>query len=374
MNDTGKHQNSSEKNMDRQECVERLKAAVSPLMEWFEKEHRILPWRSDPTAYHVWLSEIMLQQTRVEAVKPYYHRFLADLPTIRALAEASEERLLKLWEGLGYYNRVRNLQKAAKQVVEQYDGELPADYEKVLALPGIGSYTAGAICSIAFQIPVPAVDGNVLRVLSRLLNMDWDIASASVKTTLETWLLEVIPSENPGDFNQALMELGAVVCTPNGIAKCGICPLADSCLANQMDTVMELPVKKQKKARRVEEKTVLLLYYGNRIAVRKRPPRGLLAGLYEFPSLDGYKTGEEMLQYLKEDGYTVIRYQELPQAKHIFSHVEWHMRGFAVRLDETHNQPDQSSVIFAEADQVEHRYAIPTAYAAYLSYFLEMNR
>ena len=195
---------------------ENLEQIVQPLLKWFDQNARILPWRDQPTPYRVWVSEIMLQQTRVEAVKPFYQRFMEALPDIQALADCEEEELLKLWEGLGYYNRVRNMQIAAQAVMENYHGELPADYEALTKLKGIGHYTAGAIASIAFGIPVPAVDGNVLRVISRVTEDDADIMKASVRTAMEKDLLEIMPENRAGAFNQALMELGATVCLPNG--------------------------------------------------------------------------------------------------------------------------------------------------------------
>ena len=205
---------------------------ISPaLLEWFYKNRRSLPFREDPTPYHVWLSEVMLQQTRVSAVLPYYYRFLEALPDIPALAACEEEKLHKLWEGLGYYSRVRNLQKAAKLVCAQYGGQLPADYAALLALPGIGEYTAGAIASISFGLPVPAVDGNVLRVFSRLYNDPGVITEPAVKKAFTARVMEHQPPEKAGDYNQALMELGALVCVPNGAPLCGQCPLAESCLA-----------------------------------------------------------------------------------------------------------------------------------------------
>ena len=226
---------------------------ISPaLLNWFYANHRILPFRSDPTPYHVWLSEIMLQQTRVSAALPYYERFLAALPDIPALAACEEEKLHKLWEGLGYYSRVRNLQKAAKIVCEQYGGELPADYDALRALPGIGDYTAGAIASISFGLPVPAVDGNVLRVFSRLYNDDGLITDPKVKRAFTARVMEHQPPAAPGDYNQALMELGALVCVPNGAPLCEQCPLAHLCQARAAGTTLSLPRKAAPKARRIE--------------------------------------------------------------------------------------------------------------------------
>ena len=269
-----------------------LKKIVQPLLDWYDANARILPWREQPEPYRVWLSEIMLQQTRVEAVKPYFERFLAALPTIRSLAEAPEDRLMKLWEGLGYYNRARNLQKAARMILERHNGMFPSDFEEILALPGIGEYTAGAISSIAFGRPVPAVDGNVLRVMSRLLESAEDIAQPAVKVNITHALKQIYPEQRCGDFTQSLMELGATVCLPNGKPKCRECPLAELCLARLNGKVAELPVKAPKKARKLENRTVLLLFCGNRIAIRRREEKGLLAGLYEFPNREGSLTGE----------------------------------------------------------------------------------
>ena len=225
-----------------------LEQIVKPLLSWYDGHARVLPWREDKSPYRVWVSEIMLQQTRVEAVKPFFERFLKALPNVRSLAECSEDELLKLWEGLGYYNRVRNMQKAARVIVEKYAGAFPADYAKLLALPGIGRYTAGAIGSIAFGIQKPAVDGNVLRVLSRVKASYEDVLKQSVKTALEQEVQKIIPKDRAGDFNQALIEIGAVVCVPNGRAKCEECPLAFCCRAKEKGIVEELPKKKRRSA------------------------------------------------------------------------------------------------------------------------------
>ena len=237
----------------------KLEEIIKPLLSWYEENKRDLPWRREPTPYHVWVSEIMLQQTRVEAVKGYYERFLTALPQIEDLAACPENKLLKLWEGLGYYNRVKNMQKAAKEIVLKYGGELPADYEEILELPGIGSYTAGAISSIAYGLKKPAVDGNVLRVLSRITENGEDILKQSVKRRVEQELEAVMPADRPGAFNQSLMELGAVVCIPNGMAKCQVCPVQHLCSARAHGTVLEYPKKAAKKQRRIEEKTVILI-------------------------------------------------------------------------------------------------------------------
>ncbi|MBQ6887736.1 MAG: DNA/RNA nuclease SfsA [Lachnospiraceae bacterium] len=341
----------------------------TPLLAWYDRQHRILPWREEPTGYRVWVSEIMLQQTRVEAVKPYYERFLNFLPDIASLAGANEEVLLKLWEGLGYYNRVRNMQKAAKVIMEEYGGSMPEEYGELLRLPGIGSYTAGAVSSIAYGRKVPAVDGNVLRVISRLRMDDADILSDKVKKGVEQDLLDAMSTERPGDFNQAMMELGAVVCVPNGMAKCGECPLNEICQAYKEDRVLEFPVKAKKKPRTIEKKTILIIKDENRVAIHKRPNRGLLAGLYEFPSLEGHKSKVQVIKALKEWGLNPIFIQELESSKHIFSHKEWHMKGYAIRVDELMPvDGKEQGLLFVEPDETEERYPIPSAFVAYTKY------
>ena len=350
-----------------------LKQCVEPLLAFYDRGRRILPWREEPTPYHVWVSEIMLQQTRVEAVKPYYDRFMKALPDIRSLSQAEEEKLLKLWEGLGYYNRVRNMKKAAEILVDRYGGEMAPSHEDILSLPGIGSYTAGAISSIAFGIKRPAVDGNVLRVLSRLRADAANIMQQSVRNGIEEELLAIMPEDRPGDFNQALMELGAMVCIPNGEPRCGQCPWENLCLAHREGRETEFPVKSAKKPRTIEEKTVLIILDENRAALCKRPSKGLLAGMYEFPSISGKRTEEEVLSYLKDRGLSVLRIEPLRECRHIFTHKEWHMIGYAVKVDElaeTTGNPEDS-LVFVEQRAARERYPIPTAYKAYLKAFLE---
>ena len=312
-----------------------LQILIEPLLNWFAGHARVLPWREEPTPYRVWVSEIMLQQTRVEAVKPYFERFTKRLPDVEALAECPEDELLKLWEGLGYYNRVRNMQKAAIQVMEEHGGKLPADYEELLKLKGIGSYTAGAIASIAYQIPVPAVDGNVFRVLTRVAADDTDIMKPSFRTLLEKELREVMHEmETPGAFNQALMELGATVCVPNGAPLCEQCPWNSLCLARKEGRIAELPVKTKAKARRIEKRTVLVIRDNDKVAIRKRPEKGLLAGLYELPNVEGRYSQDEIVHLVKDMHLSPIRVQKLENAKHIFSHIEWQMEGYAILVEE----------------------------------------
>lgn len=396
-----------------------LAQLAEPLLAWYVGHARVLPWREEPTPYRVWVSEIMLQQTRVEAVKPYFERFTTALPDVAALAECPEDELLKLWEGLGYYNRVRNMQKAAIQVMEEYEGKLPAEYDRLLGLKGIGHYTAGAVASIAYGKYVPAVDGNVLRVITRVTEDDTDIMKQSFRSEMEQALLEmmqeiVIPetlkkllfAENiPGALNQALMELGATVCLPNGAPLCEECPWSDLCLAKKHDRISELPVKSKAKARRIEERTVLILRDGDKVAIRKRPDQGLLAGLYELPNIEGKLNAEEVLAKVKQMHYMPIRIQKLTAAKHIFSHIEWHMTGYAILVEEAgmeegvdkqgeplgtgeHEQAAEAvdgkdkistpladasesqprDLIFVDAEDASARYAIPAAFGAYAKY------
>ncbi len=350
---------------------EELTGISKPLLKWYDENRRILPWREEATPYRVWVSEIMLQQTRVEAVKPYFERFMRALPDIGALAEAKEEELLKLWEGLGYYNRVRNLQKAAIQIVESYGGEMPASYEALLTLSGIGSYTAGAIASIAFGIRKPAVDGNVLRVVSRLRADERLISDAKVKLSVEEDLERTMPADRPGDFNQALMEIGACVCIPNGAPLCGECPLKEICKANRLGRQQEFPRKEGRKPRTIEEKTILLVRDGERIAVRKRKAKGLLAGLYEFPSLEGYRSAQEVAAFLNRNGISPIRIRQIEDAKHIFTHKEWHMKGYLIRVDELEKGlpgADTADWLMIEPQQTQTAYPIPSAFGTYSKY------
>lgn len=357
----------------REEKRHILQKIEEPLLVWFEANKRDLPWRQKPDAYAVWVSEIMLQQTRVEAVKGYYKRFLEAFPTIEDLAYAEEERLLKLWEGLGYYNRVRNMQKAALTVLEQYDGVMPADYKALLSLSGIGSYTAGAIASIAYGIPVPAVDGNVLRVVMRILENDSDIMKQSVKREVEGLLLEVMSKEYPGQYNQALMELGATVCVPNGMPRCEECPVRAVCRGYQNKTAMNFPVKTPKKQRRIEEMTVFVIVDGENTVLRKRENQGLLAGLYELPNEAGWLSEKEALQWVKEKGFQALRIEALPEAKHIFSHIEWRMKAYLVKVYETKTgivsaDSSKNPYLVVEREKMKEEKAIPSAFSYYRKY------
>lgn len=350
-----------------------LNEIVNPLLVWYRENKRTLPWRDRNNAYYTWVSEIMLQQTRVEAVKPYFERFISELPDIPALAACPEKKLMKLWEGLGYYNRVRNMQQAAVTVTEEYHGKLPESFEQLLSLKGIGSYTAGAIASIAYGIPVPAVDGNVLRVISRITESREDIMKQSVRQKMEQELLTIMPKDCPGDFNQALMELGAVVCVPNGPAKCESCPVSQFCLAFRNGTVQELPVKAPKKERRIEERTVLVIQDGERTAISRRPARGLLAGLYELPNVQGHLEPEEALRIVKEMHLDPLRIEPLEPAKHIFSHIEWRMIAYRIRVSSLEKYHGRK-LIFVDKNQSEKQYAIPSAFGAYTRYMKEETK
>ena len=324
-----------------------------PLLEWFRDNARRLPWRDDPTPYHVWLSEIMLQQTRVAAVLDYYKRFLTEAPDVTALAALPEDRLMKLWQGLGYYSRARNLQKAAKVILERYGGQFPEDYAAVRGLPGVGDYTAGAICSIAFGQAVPAVDGNVLRVYARICGDGGDITTPQMKKKVTQDLEGVIPVHAAGTFNQALMELGATVCLPNGAPLCERCPARDFCAALAQDRVDELPVKAPKRPRRVEERTVWLIFRHDRAALRRRPVRGLLAGLWEFP----HELGDGPLP--ADWGITALSDEYAGQAKHIFTHIEWRM---TLRTVEAEMDTLPSGWVWADKSELERQYAVPNAF------------
>ena len=345
-----------------------LEQIVKPLQDWFQGHARVLPWRENPSAYRVWVSEIMLQQTRVEAVKPYFARFIEALPDVQALADCPEERYLKLWEGLGYYNRVRNLHEAAVQVVKDYGGEIPDSYEELRKLKGIGSYTAGAIASIAYNKPVPAVDGNVLRVISRVSGDDSDIMKQSVRTNMEKRLQKLMKEQVkhwlvPRSFNQALMELGALVCVPGGEPHCKECPWQAFCRAHLEERTDEIPVRSKAKARRIEERTVFVIRDGEQVALRKRPSRGLLAGMYELPNCQGWLSDDEALAFVRELGIEPVRIRPLADARHIFSHVEWHMKGYSVLVEDPHEK--SAGLLFAEIADARERYAVPSAFSAY---------
>lgn len=332
---------------------EKLPTALLP---WYQANHRRLPWREDKDPYHVWISEIMLQQTRVEAVKEYYTRFLRALPTVQALAACDDDRLHKLWEGLGYYSRVRNLKKAAQLIVEKYEGKFPCDHEKILALPGIGAYTAGAICSICFDLPTPAVDGNVLRVVSRITDDATPIDLPTCKKNVFDALKKIYPKE-AGNFTQALMELGATVCGPNRKPDCTACPCKDFCLAFRHGTAEQLPVKLPKKQRRTDDKTVFILCCDGVYALSKRPSGGLLADLWQFPDVSGTLDSQQALSAVEEMGLQPAELRRQVDRVHIFTHVQWNMRGYYIDV-----KCPEGDFCWLSAEQLEREAALPTAY------------
>ena len=326
------------------------------LLPWYYENRRDLPWREDREPYHIWLSEIMLQQTRVEAVKGYYARFLTTLPTIDALANCDDDILHKLWEGLGYYSRVRNLKKAAREIMDSHGGVFPRDHAQVLALPGIGDYTAGAICSIAFDQPTPAVDGNVLRVWSRLTDDPAPIDLPATKKRVKEALAAIYPKE-AGDFTQALMELGATLCGPNRKPGCESCPCKEICLGFKNGTAESLPVKSPKREKRLEDRTVFILRCDERYALEKRPGKGLLAGLWQFPNVIGHLDTQEALTEIESMG---LRPRELIREvhrKHIFTHILWNMKGIYLDVAET-----TGGFQWFTGEEVEAQAALPTAF------------
>ena len=339
--------------MENKDIFDRLPGALLP---WYECNRRDLPWRKDKDPYHIWVSEIMLQQTRVEAVKGYYTRFLQKLPDIQSLANADAELLHKLWEGLGYYSRVRNLKKAALQILERHDGVFPKTHAEVSNLAGIGPYTAGAICSIAFDLPTPAVDGNVLRVISRLTDDATPIDTMSWRKVITQSLAEIYP-DRAGDFTQALMELGATICGPNRKPDCGNCPCNTFCVGYQNGTAEELPVKKAKAQRRIEEKTVFVLSCEGFYGLQKRPDKGLLAGLWEFPNVPSKLELNDVISEVERSGIIPKEIIRQVEKKHIFTHVEWHMSGIYMEVKEK-----AGNLIWMEAEQIQKEAALPTAF------------
>ena len=339
------------------------------LLPWYEANKRDLPWRHTRDPYRIWVSEIMLQQTRVEAVIPYYQRFLSRLPDVSALAACPEEELMKLWEGLGYYSRVRNMQKAAKTIMSGYGASFPQTYEEILSLCGIGEYTAGAIASFAFDLPYPAVDGNVLRVVARLAAFEQDVLAPASKKLLTAAVVAAQPEDRAADFNQAMIELGATVCLPNGAPRCEACPLARDCAARRLGMQQSLPIRKKSAPRKTEERTVLILRCGDTVALRKRPERGLLAGLFEPFSCLGRLNEAEVGAMLAAAGVAPLRIAPLGEAKHIFTHIEWHMTGFEVILDEksaiTVCEKLDAELFFAPRDEIDGMFAVPSAYRFY---------
>jgi A/G-specific adenine glycosylase len=330
---------------------------VEPLLNWYKKNARVLPWRENADPYRVWVSEIMLQQTRVDAVIAYFNRFMEALPTIQDLANAEEAVVLKLWEGLGYYSRARNLKKTAEIVCNEYGGNFPTEYKELLSLPGIGKYTVGSISSIAFGLPRAAVDGNVLRVITRLEENSRDIMDEKFRREIAEQLEKVYPTGQCSEFTQSLMELGAMICVPNGAPKCEECPLKEGCRAHQNNTWEQYPVKKEKPKRKKIDKTVFLLHCGNEMAIEKGEDTGLLAGLWKFPNVEQKMKKAEIEEWLSEQSLKPVSIEKAKKVKHIFTHIEWHMQCYVVQCKEKNKKFNWVS----EGD-LEETIALPTAY------------
>lgn len=333
------------------------------LLEWYHKNARVLPWRSQPTPYRVWISEMMLQQTRVDTVIPYFMKFISELPTVQALAAVEEDKLLKLWQGLGYYNRALNLKKAAQILVAEHQGELPSELTQLVSLPGIGPYSAGAIASIAFGKAVPAVDGNVLRIIARLHASREDISNTKIKRQMQEIAAQLVSQEEPGHFNQALMDLGATICIPNGQPKCIQCPVSKHCKAYRHGLTSEIPIKVLKKVRSVDKKTVFVISSKGKFALRKREAGGLLPNLWEFPNVDVYLTENQCKDVLTDMGIEVKQITELRPSKHIFSHREWHMNGFLIDAETDKSKLD---FIWVTKNEITQQYAVPTAFKDFI--------
>ena len=339
------------------ETPQQLKSLPPPLLAWYDANRRRLPWREEVSPYRTWVSEIMLQQTRVAAVLPYFARFMDALPTVAALAAADERQLMALWQGLGYYSRARNLQKAARIITGEHGGVFPDTYEALTALPGVGDYTAGAIASIAFGRPVPAVDGNVLRLAARLSGYDGNVLEPKVRALIRQWMAEVIPHGRPGAFNQALMDLGAMICLPNAEPLCTQCPARDFCAAREKGLQRQLPVREKKAGRRTEQLTVFLLRRGNAAAVRQRPGKGLLAGLWEFPNVPGALTEPQAAAQLAQWSLTPHLWGKRFEEKHVFTHITWEMTVFC--MDVTGDGP--AGWVWRTEEERE-KFPMPTAF------------
>ena len=332
-----------------------MKDCVELILKWFLENKRDLPWREDQDPYHVWISEIMLQQTRIEAVIDYYHRFMKRIPSVEKLSEIDEDELLKLWEGLGYYSRARNLKKAACQIMNDYHGHFPNQYADILSLPGIGEYTAGAISSICFNLPEVAIDGNVMRVFCRVNDLDVDVSSPKVKKMIGEEIKKILPQDS-GNFNQGIMELGEVICIPNGNPKCELCPLKYHCKAHLNNREALIPRKVFKKEKLEEEYTLFLMKYQNKIAIRKRDS-GLLKNMWEFPNKNGFYTTEEVKDLIPD----IQSIQLGITNTHIFTHKKWFMNSYYIEVDSPSND-----YLWVTLEELEKNYALPSAFVPFL--------
>ncbi len=338
---------------------------------WYEKNKRELPWRKDKDPYHVWISEIMLQQTRIEAVLSYYKRFMKELPTVKDLAMVEDEKLMKLWEGLGYYNRARNLKKAAIMVMEKYHGNFPSTYEEILSLPGIGEYTASAIASICFSLPEVTIDGNVLRVYTRVYEDSCTIDLAKERKRIRKNLMEIVP-QNSGDFNEGLMEIGETICIPAGVPKCSQCPLYDECLSRKNKTSLNYPVRLVKKEKPIEYYTVFIFYYQDYFFIEKRKKRGLLYGLWQFPNVEGFPSTEEIKRYSRNLGLDIVKIDKGITYTHVFTHKKWNMKSYYIEVSS--KNIEQSSGVFVTEDERKKNYSLPGAFQPFQRNFLERRK
>jgi len=336
---------------------------VNNIINWYQKNKRMLPWRKDKNPYHIWISEIMLQQTKIEAVKKYYNRFIQEIPDVKNLSKIEEERLLKLWEGLGYYTRARNLQKAAKIITNELNGKFPTKYEELIKLPGIGEYTASAITSISFQEQVATVDGNVLRVMMRILNSKENVLEEAVRKKVTKALTETLKKYNvkhPGDFNEGMMELGETICIPNTKPICNECPIKNFCKAYKENTQETLPIRIKKNRKKEENLTVFLIIYQNKVAVSYREEKGLLHHMYEFPNINKKLTKQETEAYLKSLHITG-KITKGPSHTHIFTHKKWKMQSYIIELTK-----EIKTYKFYTIKEIEENLALPTAFVPFL--------
>ena len=338
-----------------------VKQISKPIVEWYQKEDKNLLWKQDKEPYHIWISEIMLQQTRIEAVKKYYERFIKELPTVYDLAKIDDEKLLKLWEGLGYYSRARNLKKAANIIVSEYNGIVPKQYAELIKLPGIGEYTAGAIASISNNEKVPAVDGNVLRVMSRIIGSKENILHPETKKKITKIVQKILPEE-AGDFNEGIMEIGEKICLPNGRPLCDKCPIKDFCVANKKNMIEEIPVRIKDTKRKIQNKTVFVLYtIDGKIAICKRKDKGILAGLYELPNVEDFVEEGDVRECLKKWDIRLEKVIAKGQKKHVFTHIVWQMKYYEIVVSEANE-----SFIWASKKELDKGYVLPTAFAKFL--------
>ena len=343
------------------------RTVIPELLDWYDRNARKLPWRQTKDPYFIWVSEIMLQQTRVETVIPYYHRFLSKLPTIQDLAQAEDETLMKLWEGLGYYSRVKNMRRAAQEICQTNGGQMPCEYDQIRKLCGIGDYTAGAIASFAFGKPFPAVDGNVMRVAARLRDDSSNILQSQTKKETTAFIRDLMPLDDAARFNQAMIELGATVCKPTGMAggpDCEKCPFGRVCLARLNGHEFELPNRVPILKHKEEDRTVFKIWMGDKVAIQKRPDTGLLASLFEFPNASGKLDMAQAVRWLKQKGFSVIRMAEMPESKHVFTHLTWHMTAWSILVSEDTVVPE--GVLFVSNEELLSRYAVPKAFGAYI--------